>query len=55
MIVLAPSGAGEEEEDGVLLESGEEGVESDSYWKRKEAFLRRSTVSLGEKFSSGMF
>lgn len=45
-------GAGEEEEDGVLLESGEEGVESDSYWKRKEAFLRRSTVSLGEKFSS---
>uniref|UniRef100_A0A668ANX3 SH3 domain and tetratricopeptide repeats 2 n=1 Tax=Myripristis murdjan TaxID=586833 RepID=A0A668ANX3_9TELE len=34
-------------------ESGEGGVEPNSYWKRKEAFLRGSTVSLGvaEKFS----
>ncbi|XP_072295887.1 SH3 domain and tetratricopeptide repeat-containing protein 2 isoform X2 [Eucyclogobius newberryi] len=40
------------EEDGALLESGERGAESDSYWKKKEAFLRGSKVSLGEKFSS---
>ncbi|XP_040904400.1 SH3 domain and tetratricopeptide repeat-containing protein 2 isoform X2 [Toxotes jaculatrix] len=44
-------GAGEEE-DGPVAESGEGGVEPDSYWKKKEAFLRGSTVSLGEKFSS---
>ncbi|XP_053180290.1 SH3 domain and tetratricopeptide repeat-containing protein 2 isoform X1 [Scomber japonicus] len=44
-------GAGEEE-DGPVVESGEGGVEPDSYWKRKEAFCRGSTVSLGEKFSS---
>ncbi|GLD61986.1 SH3 domain and tetratricopeptide repeat-containing protein 2 isoform X2 [Lates japonicus] len=41
-----------EEEDGPVAESGEGGVEPDSYWKRKEAFFRGSTVSLGEKFSS---
>ncbi|XP_071759362.1 SH3 domain and tetratricopeptide repeat-containing protein 2 [Centroberyx gerrardi] len=46
-------GLGEEEE-GPGVESGEGGAEPDSYWKRKEAFLRGSTVSLGvgEKFSS---
>lgn len=38
-----------------MVESGEEGVEPDSYWKKKEAFFRGSTVSLGEKFSSGTF
>ncbi|XP_068181370.1 SH3 domain and tetratricopeptide repeat-containing protein 2 isoform X2 [Antennarius striatus] len=43
-------GAGDEE-DGPGMESGE--VEPDSYWKkRKQAFLRGSTVSLGDKFSS---
>ncbi|XP_031158385.1 SH3 domain and tetratricopeptide repeat-containing protein 2 isoform X2 [Sander lucioperca] len=41
-----------EEEDGPVVESGEGGVEPDSYWKKKEAFLRGSTVTLGEKFSS---
>lgn len=37
------------------MESGSGEVESDSYWKRKEAFTRGSTVSLamGERFSSG--
>lgn len=35
------------------MESFEGEVEPDSYWKKKEAFLRGSTVSLGEKFSSG--
>ncbi|XP_026185530.1 SH3 domain and tetratricopeptide repeat-containing protein 2 isoform X3 [Mastacembelus armatus] len=44
-------GAGEEV-DGPVVESGEGGAEPDSYWKKKEAFLRGSTVSLGEKFSS---
>ena len=48
------SGAGEDE-DGPVVESGEGGVEPDSYWKKKEAFLRGSNVSLGEKFSSGTF
>ncbi|XP_070769579.1 SH3 domain and tetratricopeptide repeat-containing protein 2 [Enoplosus armatus] len=43
---------GGEEEDGPVVESGEGGVEPDSYWKKKEAFLKGSTVSLGEKFSS---
>ncbi|KAM4554997.1 SH3 domain and tetratricopeptide repeat-containing protein 2 isoform 1-T1 [Odontesthes bonariensis] len=41
-----------EEEDGPVGESGEGVVEHDSYWKKKEAFLRESTSSLGEKFSS---
>nr|XP_020485390.2 SH3 domain and tetratricopeptide repeat-containing protein 2 isoform X2 [Labrus bergylta] len=41
-----------EEEDGPLVESADGGVETDSYWKKKEAFLRGSKVSLGEKFSS---
>ncbi|XP_034738755.1 SH3 domain and tetratricopeptide repeat-containing protein 2 [Etheostoma cragini] len=41
-----------EEEDGPVVESGEGGEEPDSYWKKKEAFLRGSTVTLGEKFSS---
>lgn len=36
-----------------MVESGEGGVELDSYWKKKEAFLRGSAVSLGDKFSSG--
>lgn len=37
------------------MESGEGGEEPDNYWKKKEAFLRGSTVSLGDKFSSGIF
>ncbi|XP_058506149.1 SH3 domain and tetratricopeptide repeat-containing protein 2 isoform X2 [Solea solea] len=41
-----------EDEDGPVVESDEGGVESDSYWKKKEAFFRGSTVSLGDKFSS---
>uniref|UniRef100_A0A665TUR4 SH3 domain and tetratricopeptide repeat-containing protein 2-like n=1 Tax=Echeneis naucrates TaxID=173247 RepID=A0A665TUR4_ECHNA len=41
-----------EEEDGPVVESGEGGVEPDSYWKRKETSFRNSSVSLGEKFSS---
>lgn len=48
------SGSGEEE-DGPVVDSGEGEVEPDSYWRKKEAFLRGSTVSLGEKFSSGTF
>lgn len=55
MTLFLLSDAGEEEEDGPVVESGEGGVEPDSYWKKKEAFLRGSTVSLGEKFSSGTF
>ncbi|AWP12368.1 putative SH3 domain and tetratricopeptide repeat-containing protein 2 [Scophthalmus maximus] len=43
---------GGEEEGGPLGESVEGEVEPDSYWKKKEAFFRRSTVSLGDKFSS---
>lgn len=42
-----------EEEDGPTVESGEGEAETDSFWKKKEAFLRGSTVSLGEKISSG--
>lgn len=38
-----------------MVESGEGGGEPDSYWKKKEAFFKGSTVSLGEKFSSGTF
>ncbi|XP_061581809.1 SH3 domain and tetratricopeptide repeat-containing protein 2 isoform X2 [Cololabis saira] len=41
-----------EDDNGPAAESGEGAVEHDSYWKKKEAFLRGSTVSLGEKFSS---
>ncbi|KAM6923995.1 SH3 domain and tetratricopeptide repeat-containing protein 2 [Xenentodon cancila] len=41
-----------EDIDGPVGESGEGVVEHDSYWKKKEACLRGSTVSLGEKFSS---
>ncbi|KAI3351924.1 hypothetical protein L3Q82_020750 [Scortum barcoo] len=48
---IMAQGAGEEE-DGPVVNSGEGGVEPDSYWKSKEAFLRGSTVSLGDKFSS---
>ncbi|KAM7417999.1 hypothetical protein PAMA_017573 [Pampus argenteus] len=48
---IMTQGAGEEE-NGPVVESGEAGVEPDSYWKKKEAFCRGSTVSLGEKFSS---
>lgn len=44
-------GAGEEE-DGALVETGPGEEEPDNYWKKKEAFLRGSKVSLGEKFSS---
>ncbi|KAM3613018.1 uncharacterized protein V6R79_018824 [Siganus canaliculatus] len=43
---------GGEEDDVAVVESGGGGVEPDNYWKKKEALLRRSTVSLGEKFSS---
>lgn len=42
-----------EEEDGPTVESGEGEVETDNFWKKKETFLRGSTVSLGEKISSG--
>ncbi|XP_062332333.1 SH3 domain and tetratricopeptide repeat-containing protein 2 isoform X3 [Osmerus eperlanus] len=50
---LMAQGSGEESE-GPGAESGEGGEESQSYWKRKEAFARGSTVSLavGERFSS---
>ncbi|XP_035524957.1 SH3 domain and tetratricopeptide repeat-containing protein 2 isoform X3 [Morone saxatilis] len=48
---IMTQGAGEEE-DGPVVESGEGEVEPDSYWRKKEAFLRGSTVSVGEKFSS---
>ncbi|XP_051276509.1 SH3 domain and tetratricopeptide repeat-containing protein 2 isoform X3 [Dicentrarchus labrax] len=48
---IMTQGAGEEE-DGPVVDSGEGGVEPESYWRKKEAFLRGSTVSLGEKFSS---
>nr|XP_020449226.1 SH3 domain and tetratricopeptide repeat-containing protein 2 isoform X2 [Monopterus albus] len=48
---IMTQGAGEDA-DGPTVESGEGGLEADSYWKKKEAFFRRSTVSLGEKFSS---
>lgn len=48
---IMTQGAGEEE-GGPVVESGEGGVELDSYWKKKEAFLRGSAVSLGDKFSS---
>lgn len=47
------SHAGEEEE-GAVVESGEGGAEPDSYWKKKDAFLRGSSVSVGDKFSSGI-
>ncbi|KAM9377097.1 SH3 domain and tetratricopeptide repeat-containing protein 2 isoform 2-T2 [Pholidichthys leucotaenia] len=43
---------GADEEDGPLAESGEGGAGPDTYWKKKGAFLRGSTLSLGEKFSS---
>ncbi|XP_056139425.1 SH3 domain and tetratricopeptide repeat-containing protein 2 isoform X2 [Lampris incognitus] len=39
-------------EEGSGVESAEGEAEPDSYWKRKEAFLRGSTVGVGEKFSS---
>lgn len=45
-------GSGEEGE-GPVVESCEGETEPDSYWKKKEAFLRGSTMSLGEKFSTG--
>ncbi|XP_039872493.1 SH3 domain and tetratricopeptide repeat-containing protein 2 isoform X2 [Simochromis diagramma] len=49
---IMTQGAGEEEDVAIVI-SGEGTVEPDSYWKkRKEAFLRGSTVSLGDKFSS---
>ncbi|XP_070819394.1 SH3 domain and tetratricopeptide repeat-containing protein 2 isoform X2 [Chaetodon trifascialis] len=48
---IMTQGAGEEE-GGPVVESGEGGVEPDSYWKKKEAFLRGSTLSVGDKFSS---
>lgn len=46
------SGSGEED-DGPVVQSCEAETEPDSYWKKKEAFLRGSTLSLGEKFSTG--
>lgn len=51
-LILFPLPCTGEEEDGPVLESGEG---DDSYWKKKEAFFRGSTMSLGEKFSSGTF
>lgn len=54
LTLFSHSGVGEEE-DGPVVESGDGGVEPDSYWKKKEVFLKGSTVSLGEKFSSGIF
>ncbi|KAF3693690.1 SH3 domain and tetratricopeptide repeat-containing protein 2 [Channa argus] len=48
---IMTQGAGEEE-DSPVVESHEGGVEPDNYWMKKEAFLRGSTVSLGEKFTS---
>ncbi|CAM9326308.1 unnamed protein product [Lampetra planeri] len=44
------TGAGTDDDRPVV--DGNGGVEADSYWKRKEAFFRGSTVSMGEKFSS---
>ncbi|XP_024139630.1 SH3 domain and tetratricopeptide repeat-containing protein 2 isoform X2 [Oryzias melastigma] len=41
-----------EEKDGPVGEPGERSAERDNYWKKKEAFLRGSTVSIGDKFSS---
>uniref|UniRef100_A0A3P9LUX4 SH3 domain and tetratricopeptide repeats 2 n=2 Tax=Oryzias latipes TaxID=8090 RepID=A0A3P9LUX4_ORYLA len=41
-----------EEKDGPVVEPGERSAECDNYWKKKEAFLRGSTVSIGDKFSS---
>lgn len=49
-----PSGIGEEE-DGPVVESGEGEPEPNNYWKRKEAFLKGSRMTLGEKCSSGIF
>ncbi|XP_051903811.1 SH3 domain and tetratricopeptide repeat-containing protein 2 isoform X2 [Hippocampus zosterae] len=38
-----------EEEDGPVVESGEGEPEPNNYWKRKEAFLKGSRMTLGEK------
>ncbi|KAF7231487.1 transcript variant X2 [Nothobranchius furzeri] len=40
-----------EEDDGLAGESGEGGTD-DNYWRKKEAFLRGSIVSVGDKHSS---
>uniref|UniRef100_A0A8C6P194 Uncharacterized protein n=1 Tax=Nothobranchius furzeri TaxID=105023 RepID=A0A8C6P194_NOTFU len=42
-----------EEDDGLAGESGEGGTD-DNYWRKKEAFLRGSIVSVGDKHSSGI-
>lgn len=42
-----------EEEDSPIADPGEEEAENESYWKKKEAFLRGSIVSIGDKHSSG--
>lgn len=43
-----------EEEDSLVGEPGEGEAENGSYWKKKEAFLRGSIVSVGDKHSSGI-
>lgn len=43
-----------EEEDSLVGEPGQGEAENGSYWnKKKEAFLRGSSVSVGDKHSSG--
>ncbi|XP_061643517.1 SH3 domain and tetratricopeptide repeat-containing protein 2 isoform X2 [Phyllopteryx taeniolatus] len=41
-----------DDEDGPLVESVEEKLEPENYWKKKEPFLRGSRVTQGEKCSS---
>ncbi|XP_077434208.1 SH3 domain and tetratricopeptide repeat-containing protein 2 isoform X1 [Vanacampus margaritifer] len=48
---IMTEGAGEDE-DGPPVELGEGEPESENYWKRKEAFLKGSRVTQGEKCSS---
>lgn len=53
MLICWVSPDGGEEEDGHLADPGERVDEADGYWKKEEAFFRGSTVSLGDRFSSG--
>nr|XP_061793253.1 SH3 domain and tetratricopeptide repeat-containing protein 2-like [Nerophis lumbriciformis] len=48
---IMTEGAGEDE-DGPLVESGEGALDPENHWKKKEAFLKGSRVTLGEKCSS---
>ncbi|XP_077466165.1 SH3 domain and tetratricopeptide repeat-containing protein 2 isoform X1 [Stigmatopora argus] len=43
---------GGEDEDGLVVESGEGALDDENYWKQKEAFHKGSRVTLGEKCSS---